>query len=265
MLLLRVEVAGSPGRLLTSPPGVFQVDVVSDGAPAESPPPSATSTPQPDPTAQPDPSPAGASPAGVSTSGVPHVSASAGAAADEWVVLPELKIRAITPGDPASATLLKPAGKATSANSKAADAKMQIASTAINRSGKAVRAARYEPFLGVNDGRGTVLVTNTGTVTYHREAPDPGTGDRSNPGVTSLLITAIPATGGRDAPIVLRFPLTGDLEPGEQLEVPIRLPAIPGVQPTYLVSAGLATADPEEQPTPAAVVFWMRGAPASQP
>ena len=100
------------------------------------------------------------------------------------------------------------------------------------------------------------------TITYHRETADPGTSDGSKPGVTSLVVTAIPATGGLDAPIVLRFPLKANLKPGQQVEVPIRLPAIPGVQPTYLVSARLVTADADEQPTSAAVVFWMRGAPA---
>jgi hypothetical protein len=184
-------------------------------------------------------------------------------------VLPELRIKAVTPGDPASATLLKTTGGAkNAAKSKARAASAKAATRATVGTGKsttekAVRAIRADPFVGIADGRGTVLLTNTGTITYHRAAPAGAATDGSGATVTSLVVTAIPATGGLDAPIVLRFPLKGDLAPGKQVEVPIRLPAIPGVQPSFLVSARLVTADPDEQPTTAAVVFWMRGAPAA--
>jgi hypothetical protein len=333
MLLFRLEIAGSPRRLLTSPPGVFQVDLVPTAEPGASPQPdpTATPTPQPDPTSTPlapappsqpaptapaeaspsigassppsvavtpAPSPAESSPppgptpsapglsastAGTSSGSTPaanppattrHVSASADAPEDEPFVLPPLKIRAVTPGDPASATLLK--GASTAAASararakaaagkvpKSARANVTASTTAVSTSEKEVRAVRYEPFVGIADGRGSVLLTNTGTVIYHREAPDGVTSDGSKPAVTALVVTAIPATGGLDAALVLRFPLKVDLAPGEQVEVPIRLPALPGVQPSFLVSARLVTAEREEQPTSAATVFWMRGAPAA--
>ena len=177
-------------------------------------------------------------------------------------MLPRLKIHAVTPADPASATLLKTADEAR--------AKAASPSAAADASGKPVRALRYEPFVGLDDGRGTILLKtgryytapNTGTITYHREAPSSGTTSGANPVVTELVVTAVPATGGPDAASVLRFPVEVDIAPGDQVEVPIRLPALPGVQPSFLVSARLLTADPDEQPTSAAVVFWMRGAAA---
>lgn len=112
-----------------------------------------------------------------------------------------------------------------------------------------------------------MVLTNTGTVTYHALLTAAGTSAGSGaaamaPAGTALVVTAIPATGGIRAPIVLRLPVTADLAPGRSLEVPVQLPALPGVQPSYLVAVRLVTADPAEQPTSADGLFWMRGGPA---
>lgn len=316
VLLLRLEVAGSPMRLTTSPPGVFSLALAE--APESKPNPSPTNTPgaTPEPTAEPTTAPeASAEPdpsasAGAAATGpTPSPSAeptpapttdpaaATTAAADSGpFVLPRLEIRALTPADPGTAALLKidqkakaaAAAKVKAAATAAAVAKAKArakaakaganatasstpaASATASRTGSApapggrvVRAIRYEPYVSVAGGKGTVVLTNTGTVTYHAGQASTSDGSSAGTDATALVITAIPASGRLSAPIVLTVPLDGHLAPGRSVDVPFRLPALPGVQPAYLVSVRLVTADPAEQPTSAAGLFWMLGAPAA--
>lgn len=337
LLLLRLEVAGSPRRLTSSPAGVFSVELAGDPTPAAAKPdptPTPTPTPtaaEPKPTPAPDPTPApepsaeptpapsaqpgaavttepsptptadppAASPTPAATEPLPTATASATTAPDPGpFVLPHLKIVAVTPADPASATMLKTdvraradaeaIAKANARDTAAAKKKAAAAATkkAAASTGKtataststtidapaspvrAVRAIRYEPYVAVNSGRGSVVLTNTGNVTYHATVGTAATSAGAGPGAkapadTALVLTAVTATGGLQAPVVLRFHLDADLAPGESVEIPIRIPSLPGIQPTYLVSVRLVTASAAEQPTSAAKVFWMRGGPAA--
>ncbi|HVA85396.1 MAG TPA: hypothetical protein VNF73_03645, partial [Candidatus Saccharimonadales bacterium] len=123
-------------------------------------------------------------------------------------------------------------------------------------------ALQFAISVAPDGGVATVRVTNIGTGTIHSAGPvtnTPGTGTAPAQLTAALMVKAVPASGSAAGPLQLLVPLTSDLAPGATTNLAVRLPSLPQLRVSYLVSAQVVPAIPGETLTSSSTLFWMRG------